>query len=69
MVVRNCCRIGRSFPKTALNRRSNVNEGYVNFATSLNDYILVYAIQKFLLREGGRASTSRPGEVIHTREF
>ncbi len=32
--------------------RRKVSEGYVNFATLLNDYILVYAIQKYLLREG-----------------
>lgn len=32
--------------------RRRVNEGYVKFATSTNDYILVFAIRKYLLREG-----------------
>ena len=38
--------------KTEAEGRSKVSEGYVNFATQLNDYILVFAIQKYLLREG-----------------
>ncbi len=38
--------------KTEAEGRRKVGEGYVNFATQLNDYILVYAIQKYLLREG-----------------
>ena len=29
-----------------------VVEGYVNFSTQLNDYRLVHAIRKYLLREG-----------------
>ncbi len=37
---------------TGAEGRRKVSEGYVNFATQLNDYILVFAIQKYLLREG-----------------
>ncbi len=29
-----------------------MSEGYVNFAAQLNDYMLVYAMRKYLLREG-----------------
>lgn len=56
--------------------RRKVSEGYVNFATQLNDYILVFAIQKYLLREGegfhitdlGKCSLP-PGDVCErTRE-
>lgn len=46
--------------KTEAEGRRRVNEGYVNFATQLNDYILVYAIRRYLLREG---------EGFSTREF
>ena len=38
--------------KTEAEGRRRISEGYVNFATQLNDYILVFAIQKYLLREG-----------------
>ena len=38
--------------RTEAEGRRKVGEGCVNFATQLNDYILVHAIQKYLLREG-----------------
>lgn len=38
--------------KTEAEGRRKVSEGYVNFATQLNDHIVVYATRKYLLREG-----------------
>ena len=34
------------------------NKDCVNFTTTLNDYLLMFAIQEYVLREG-KASTSR----------
>lgn len=57
--------------RTEAEGRRKINEGHVNFATQLYDYMLVHVIWKYLLREGegycitdlGKCST--PVGAIH----
>ena len=62
--------------RTEAEGRRKVSEGYVNFATQLNDYILAYAI-RLLLREGegfyitdlGKCSMPVSEAAGRTREY
>ena len=51
--LRPCLECTAAFWTLEAEVRRKIGEGYVNFATSLNDCILVFAIEKYLLREGG----------------